>query len=96
MGFEKILFIYFVTVIIFFIFVIKVKYWITLNEPFVVSNHGYEIGVMAPGLKGKGDRIYASGHNLIKAHAKAYRIYEKDFKSTQKGCQFVIYNTGIV
>lgn len=51
---------------------------------------------MAPGLKGKGDRIYASGHNLIKAHAKAYRIYEKDFKSTQKGCQFVIYNTRIV
>lgn len=67
---------------------VQVKFWITLNEPFVVSNHGYEIGVMAPGLKGKGDRIYASGHNLIRAHAKAYRIYERDFKSSQKGCFF--------
>uniref|UniRef100_A0A8W8K6B5 beta-glucosidase n=1 Tax=Magallana gigas TaxID=29159 RepID=A0A8W8K6B5_MAGGI len=75
------------------IFSSTVKYWITLNEPFVVSNHGYEIGVMAPGLKGKGDRIYASGHNLIKAHAKAYRIYEKDFKSTQKGMVGITLNT---
>ncbi|XP_061162615.1 uncharacterized protein LOC133171833 [Saccostrea echinata] len=71
----------------------RVKFWITLNEPFVVSNHGYEIGVMAPGLTGKGDRIYAAGHNLIKAHAKAYRIYEKDFKKTQKGIIGITLNT---
>lgn len=27
----------------------KVKFWITLNEPFVVVNHGYGNGVYAPG-----------------------------------------------
>lgn len=66
-------------------FLSQVKFWITLNEPFVVSNHGYEIGVMAPGLTGKGDRIYQAGHNLIKAHAKAYHIYHNEFKRAQKG-----------
>lgn len=40
---------------------------------------------MAPGLEGKGDRIYQAGHNLIKAHAKAYHIYQKEFKEYQKG-----------
>jgi lactase-phlorizin hydrolase len=43
---------------------------------------------MAPGLTGQGDKIYAAGHNLIKAHAKAYRIYEKEFKNSQKGNLF--------
>lgn len=40
---------------------------------------------MAPGLTGKGDRIYQAGHNLIKAHAKAYHIYHNEFKRAQKG-----------
>ena len=40
---------------------------------------------MAPGITGRGDRIYKVAHNLIKSHAKAYRAYEKEFKSTQKG-----------
>lgn len=63
----------------------QVKLWITLNEPFVVAQQGYELGSMAPGLTGKGNRIYIVGHNLIMAHAKAYRIYEKEFKAQQKG-----------
>jgi beta-glucosidase/6-phospho-beta-glucosidase/beta-galactosidase len=74
-----------------------VKLWITLNEPFVVAQQGYESGSMAPGLKGKGDRIYTVGHTLIIAHAKAYRIYEKDFKADQKGfhifCTNMFYYT---
>ena len=27
----------------------KVKFWITLNEPFVIAAHGYGSGVSAPG-----------------------------------------------
>lgn len=46
---------------------------------------GYENGEMAPGIKGKGDYVYIVAHNLIKAHAKAYRLYEQEFKSSQKG-----------
>ena len=40
---------------------------------------------MAPGITGRGDRIYKVAHNLIKSHAKAYRAYEKEFKDKQKG-----------
>ncbi|KAJ8314417.1 hypothetical protein KUTeg_008030 [Tegillarca granosa] len=54
--------------------VCAVKFWITLNEPYVVSYHGHEIGAMAPGIKGNGDKIYIAAHTLIKSHANAYRI----------------------
>ena len=40
---------------------------------------------MAPGITGRGDRIYKVAHNLIKSHAKAYRAYENEFKDKQKG-----------
>ena len=30
---------------------------------------------MAPGLKGNGTYVYEVAHNLIRAHAKAYRLY---------------------
>lgn len=46
---------------------------------------------MAPGLTGKGDRIYQAGHNLIKAHAKAYHIYHNEFKRAQKGTWILSY-----
>lgn len=51
----------------------------------MVSFHGHEIGVMAPGLKGNGTKIYVVGHNLIKSHAKAYHVYKNEFNTTQKG-----------
>ncbi|KAJ8321478.1 hypothetical protein KUTeg_000973 [Tegillarca granosa] len=63
----------------------RVKFWITLNEPYVVSYHGHEIGAMAPGIKGNGDKIYIAAHTLIKSHANAYRIYEREFKNKQNG-----------
>lgn len=73
--------------------IFQVKFWITLNEPWVVSVLGYENGEMAPGIKGKGDHLYIVAHNLIKAHAKAYRLYEKEFKSSQKGMKALTYHT---
>ena len=67
------------------VIVLQVKFWITFNEPWVVSVLGYENGEMAPGIKGKGDHLYVVAHNLIRAHAKTYRLYETEFKDTQKG-----------
>ena len=40
---------------------------------------------MAPGVVGPGTTVYIAGHNLIKAHAKAYHVYNQEFRSTQKG-----------
>ena len=63
----------------------QVKWWITLNEPWVVAYLGYGVGSMAPGVNGIGDLVYIAGHSLIKAHTEAYHIYNDDFRSTQNG-----------
>lgn len=31
------------------------------------------------------DADYIVGHNFLRAHAKAYRVYEREFKPSQKG-----------
>lgn len=54
----------------------------------MVSVLGYGDGTMAPGIKGSGTKDYIVTHNLIKAHAKAYHIYDKEFRSTQQGKPF--------
>lgn len=62
----------------------KVKWWITINEPILVTS-GYGSTAKAPAVNKHGVGEYVSGHNLLKAHAKAYRIYENEFKTSQKG-----------
>ena len=63
----------------------RVKFWITINEPWVVAILGHETGEHAPGLNDlDGLYSYQVGHNLLKAHAKAYKIYQDHFKE-QKG-----------
>ncbi len=58
----------------------RVKKWITLNEPWVVALHGYGDGSKAPGISGSSEgKEYRAAHNLIRAHAKAYRLYHRDF-----------------
>ncbi|KZS05925.1 putative Lactase-phlorizin hydrolase [Daphnia magna] len=62
-----------------------VKYWITINEPWVIAYQGYGSGNTAPGTYGPGTFTYQAGHHIILAHAKAYRAYETQFKPTQQG-----------
>ncbi|KAK3085076.1 hypothetical protein FSP39_023890 [Pinctada imbricata] len=71
----------------------RVKFWITFNEPWVVSVLGYEQASMAPGITGKGDKLYVVTHNLLKAHAKAYHLYDKNFRTQQKGQVGITLNT---
>lgn len=58
--------------------------WTTFNEPIVFCSLGYTFGIFPPGLKDMASGFKA-GHTVIQAHTKAYRLYEADFKSTQKG-----------
>ena len=51
----------------------------------MVSINGYGNGVHAPGKVGMGDNTYIVAHNLIRAHAKAYRVYHNEFAATQGG-----------
>ncbi|KAK7601733.1 hypothetical protein V9T40_009174 [Parthenolecanium corni] len=69
----------------------KVKLWTTFNEPTEMV-HGFIERRYAPYLSLECfDADYIVGHNLLKAHAKAYRLYEKEFKPAQKGkCSIVL------
>nr|XP_024218512.1 myrosinase 1-like [Halyomorpha halys] len=62
----------------------KVKWWIPINEPMSIST-GYGSVHGAPMLNLHGIGEYLSVHNVLLAHAKAYRIYDKEFRSSQKG-----------
>ncbi|XP_012287125.1 myrosinase 1 [Orussus abietinus] len=70
----------------------KVKLFATLNEPDSVCISAYARGIHAPGkvLNGIGD--YLCMHNMLKAHARAYHIYKKDFEPTQKGEVGIVIN----
>ncbi|MBI5863161.1 MAG: beta-glucosidase [Planctomycetes bacterium] len=52
----------------------RVRYWMTLNEPWVTVDAGYFHGVHPPALR---DRAmgYRAGHNLLRAHAHAVAAY---------------------
>ncbi|KAJ8044360.1 Lactase-phlorizin hydrolase [Holothuria leucospilota] len=64
----------------------RVKFWITFNEPWVIAVLGHGFGIFAPGVQGLADnRVYLSAHNLLLAHAMAYRSYEAEYRSSQQG-----------
>jgi beta-glucosidase len=48
----------------------RVKRWITVNEPLVVSHHGHRIGVHAPGLRDDAAAAAAT-HHLLLGHGLA-------------------------
>ena len=52
----------------------RVPMWVTLNEPWVVSDGGYLHGVLAPGHRSPFEAPIAS-HNLLRAHAAAVQAY---------------------
>nr|5WI9_A Chain A, Beta-klotho [Homo sapiens]5WI9_B Chain B, Beta-klotho [Homo sapiens] len=63
----------------------RVKYWITIHNPYLVAWHGYGTGMHAPGEKGNLAAVYTVGHNLIKAHSKVWHNYNTHFRPHQKG-----------
>ncbi|CAI0474063.1 unnamed protein product [Linum tenue] len=74
----------------------RIKRWITLNEPMVHIQRGYDEGLFAPGRCSvwvnracvAGDSAtepYIVAHNLLLAHAAAYRLYETKYKAEQQG-----------
>ncbi|KAJ8943035.1 hypothetical protein NQ318_022579, partial [Aromia moschata] len=70
-----------------------VKYWITFNEPKQICQQGYGAGVKAPAVKSPGIGEYLCAHNVIKSHAKAWRIYDEEFRSTQNGIVGITIDT---
>lgn len=62
-----------------------VKYWMTFNEPSNTCRSGYGGGYFAPGIQSSGIGEYLCTHNLLKAHAAAWHIYDDEYRQEQKG-----------
>ncbi|XP_046903198.1 lactase-phlorizin hydrolase-like [Hypomesus transpacificus] len=72
----------------------KVKFWITINEPYNVANVGHGYGAAAPGISFRpGTLPYIVGHNLIKAHAEAWHIYNSTYRAKQGGIISITINS---
>lgn len=54
----------------------RVKKWVTLNEPWVVTDGGYLFGALAPGHKSRHETPIAS-HNLLRSHGAAVKRYRE-------------------
>lgn len=61
------------------------KLWLTFNEPLQTTIYGYGSALLAPSLNMSGIADYLAGHTVIISHARAYRLYEKEFKEQQQG-----------
>jgi beta-glucosidase len=56
-----------------------VKLWVTLNEPWVITDGGYLHGTLAPGHRSRFEAPIAS-HHLLRAHGEAVRAYRAEGK----------------
>ncbi|XP_037296139.1 myrosinase 1 [Manduca sexta] len=63
----------------------RVKLWITFNEPREICYEGYGATGLAPILNATGVGTYICAKNLAIAHAKAYHLYNNEYKARQGG-----------
>mmetsp|Transcript_11599 Transcript_11599/g.35863 ORF Transcript_11599/g.35863 Transcript_11599/m.35863 type:complete len:573 (+) Transcript_11599:23-1741(+) len=64
----------------------RVRYWVTINEPWCAAVLGYASGEHAPGRKSApAQEPYQVAHHMLLAHAHAVRRYRSEFRSKQFG-----------
>ena len=61
------------------------KKWITFNEPLEFCLYGYGMDFFAPAINMHGVAEYLAAHTVLKAHAKAYHLYDDEYRQAQKG-----------
>ncbi|XP_050671632.1 myrosinase 1-like [Leptidea sinapis] len=71
--------------IAFSIFGDRVKKWITINEPIVICELEYTTPINAPSISSPGLGNYLCTKNILLAHAKAWRVYDEEFRSLYDG-----------
>ncbi len=57
----------------------RVKKWVTLNEPWVITDGGYLHGALAPGHRNRYEAPIAS-HHLMRSHGAAVQAYRAEGK----------------
>ncbi|CAH2070756.1 unnamed protein product, partial [Iphiclides podalirius] len=63
----------------------RVKNWLTVNEPYVHCFLGYGSALHAPKVNSPGVGYYDCSRNMLLAHARAYHIYDEEFRASQGG-----------
>ncbi|XP_050356275.1 myrosinase 1-like [Nymphalis io] len=63
----------------------RVNTWITINEVIVICDYGYYSGIFAPNIKEPLLAPYLCNKHTMLAHAKAYRIYDTEFRPKYNG-----------
>jgi beta-glucosidase len=54
----------------------RVKWWLTINEPWIVGLLGFRLGLHAPGIVGDGRGEVTAFHHLLYAHGLAVQAYD--------------------
>lgn len=62
----------------------RVHNWITINEPWVVADHGYLTGVHAPGHQDRNE-YFRTAHHLLLAHGRSVSVIRNNCPSAQVG-----------
>ena len=62
----------------------RIGHWVTLNEPWVITDGGYLHGALAPGHRNRFEAPIAS-HNLMRAHGHAVQAYRAGSNRQQVG-----------
>ncbi|CAA2978074.1 beta-glucosidase 12-like [Olea europaea subsp. europaea] len=74
----------------------RVKHWVTMNEPYIFTLGGYDLGKLAPGrcspwmTNGCPDgnsatEPYIVAHVMLLCHAQTVELYREKYKASQKG-----------
>ncbi|XP_041976154.1 myrosinase 1-like [Aricia agestis] len=71
--------------VLFTLYADRVKTWITLNEPMVFCEATYTLGSHAPGILSPGIGNFLCNRHALLAHAKAWRIYDQEFRHKYHG-----------
>ncbi|CAH0597134.1 unnamed protein product [Chrysodeixis includens] len=71
--------------VVFSLFGDRVKMWLTINEPIVICDMTYKSGTSAPGIYSPYFGAYLCNKYVLLAHAKAWRVYDEEFKPKYHG-----------
>ncbi|KAM3955838.1 myrosinase 1-like [Aphomia sociella] len=71
--------------VVFRLYADRVKIWITLNEPIIICDYSYSTASLPPLVKDPLLAPYLCNKNILISHAKAWRIYDREFKPKYHG-----------
>ncbi|XP_023019417.2 cytosolic beta-glucosidase [Leptinotarsa decemlineata] len=70
-----------------------VQSWVTINEPKQICHAGYGLGVFAPGVVSPGVGEYLCARHVLLAHAKAWHVFDKEFRSKLKSRNTIVIDS---